>query len=98
MRAVGDFLNAVGHGQDVAADRIGMALLGTGVFFGTLGQPVKLLGHAGQRAGGIDDLPDGALQLVDKAVEQLNHFADFVVGVDIHPAGQVAVTAGDGLQ
>ena len=37
------------------------------------GQAVQLLGHLPQRAGGLDDLPDGALQLVEEAVEPVSY-------------------------
>ncbi|EJT84009.1 hypothetical protein PPS11_26876 [Pseudomonas putida S11] len=40
--------------------------------------------------------PQGALQAVQQAVEQADHFADFVRGVDMHAAGQVAIAAGNG--
>ncbi len=73
-------------------------LLRLGVFLRALGELVEVLGDLAQRGSGIDDLADGALQLVEEAVEQLDHGADLVVGFDVHPLGQIAVTAGDRLQ
>ncbi len=97
-RAGARFLDAAGHGLDVAADRVGVALLRLGIFLGILGQPVQLRGHSAQRGGRVDDLADGALQLVEEAVEQLDHGADLVVGLDGDTPGQVAIAAGNGLQ
>jgi len=98
LRALRHFLNAAGHGEDVAGDRVGVVLLRLGVFFRALGQLVQLLRNLAQRGGGIDDLADGALQLVEKAVEQLDHRADLVVGFDVDALGQIAIAAGDRLQ
>ncbi len=75
-----------------------MVLLRLGVLFRALGQLVQFFGNLSERAGRLDDLANGALQFVEKTIEQLDHGADFVVRFDIHAPGQVAVAASDGLQ
>jgi len=58
----------------------------------TLGAGAVAPGLA-ERVGGLDDLADGALQLVQKTIEQLDHGADFVIGLDVDAPSEVAFAA-----